>query len=44
MAMAAGATPQEAVQLSNLAAGLVVAHFGAATVTVPELEAALERS
>lgn len=41
MAIAAGASAQDAVRLSNLAAGLVVAHLGAATVTVAELQAAL---
>ncbi len=41
LAIAAGASAQDAVRLSNLAAGLVVAHLGAATVTVPELEAAV---
>ncbi|MCR9144515.1 MAG: D-glycero-beta-D-manno-heptose-7-phosphate kinase [bacterium] len=41
LAIAAGASAQDAVRLSNLAAGQVVAHLGAATVTVSELEAAL---
>ena len=44
LAIAAGASPQDAVRLSNLAAGLVVAHLGAATVTVAELEDALRNS
>lgn len=37
LAIAAGASPEEAVQLSNRAAGLVVAQLGAATVSVDQL-------
>lgn len=40
-ALAAGATLPQAMVLSNLAASLVVAKLGAATVSVPELHAAL---
>ena len=36
-ALAAGATSAEAARLANHAAGLVVAKFGPATVTVEEL-------
>ncbi|MEQ9365847.1 MAG: D-glycero-beta-D-manno-heptose-7-phosphate kinase [Leptospirales bacterium] len=42
LAIAAGASAEDAVRLSNLAAGLVVAHLGAATVTVAELGAAVD--
>lgn len=41
-AFAAGANFQEAAALANLAASLVVAKLGAATVSTPELEAALK--
>jgi D-beta-D-heptose 7-phosphate kinase/D-beta-D-heptose 1-phosphate adenosyltransferase len=41
LAMAAGATTTEAAQLANIAAGLVVAKFGPATVAPQELLAAL---
>jgi rfaE bifunctional protein kinase chain/domain len=37
LALAAGATSAEAAQVANLAAGLVVAKFGPATVSVQEL-------
>ncbi|MBX7057440.1 MAG: D-glycero-beta-D-manno-heptose-7-phosphate kinase [Leptospirales bacterium] len=40
LAMAAGAAPEEAVRLSNLAAGIVVAQLGAATVSTAQLGAA----
>ncbi len=40
-ALAAGTTLPEAMTLSNLAASLVVAKLGAATVSIPELNAAL---
>ena len=40
-ALAAGATLQDATALANIAAGLVVSHFGVASVTVPELQLAL---
>ena len=39
-ALAAGAERQQAVRLSNLAAGVVVAKLGSATVSVPELKRA----
>ncbi|ROR29614.1 bifunctional D-glycero-beta-D-manno-heptose-7-phosphate kinase/D-glycero-beta-D-manno-heptose 1-phosphate adenylyltransferase HldE [Inmirania thermothiophila] len=42
-ALAAGAALPEATALANLAAGLVVAKLGAATVSVPELEQALHQ-
>jgi D-glycero-beta-D-manno-heptose-7-phosphate kinase len=41
LALAAGATSAEAARLANHAAGLVVAKFGPATVTVDELLAAV---
>ncbi len=41
-AVAAGASNEDAARLSNLAAGLVVAQLGAATVTVDELRRALK--
>jgi D-beta-D-heptose 7-phosphate kinase/D-beta-D-heptose 1-phosphate adenosyltransferase len=41
LALAAGGTFEEAAQLANAAAGLVVAKFGAATVTPSELVRAL---
>ena len=37
LAMAAGGTPEEAVELSNRGAGIVVGKLGAATVTAEEL-------
>ncbi|HSW94424.1 MAG TPA: bifunctional D-glycero-beta-D-manno-heptose-7-phosphate kinase/D-glycero-beta-D-manno-heptose 1-phosphate adenylyltransferase HldE [Gammaproteobacteria bacterium] len=40
-ALAAGTTVMEAMTLANLAASLVVAKLGAATVSAPELDAAL---
>ena len=40
-ALAAGATPEQAVRLSNIAASVTVAKLGAATVSVPELKQAL---
>ena len=40
LGLAAGATLADAAQLSNRAAGLVVARFGPATVTIDELTAA----
>jgi D-beta-D-heptose 7-phosphate kinase/D-beta-D-heptose 1-phosphate adenosyltransferase len=44
LALAAGATLGEAARLSNEAAGIVVGKFGPATVSVPELLAAIESS
>ena len=43
-ALAAGQTVSQAVELSNVAAGLVVAKLGSASVSVPELRRALQRS
>jgi D-beta-D-heptose 7-phosphate kinase/D-beta-D-heptose 1-phosphate adenosyltransferase len=43
-AVAAGTSLPDAMELANLAASLVVAKLGAATVSVPELQAALTRS
>lgn len=43
-ALAAGATPQEAVEISNHAAGVVVGKVGTATLTPQELLAAVERA
>lgn len=43
LALAAGATLGEAASLANHAAGVVVAKFGAATVTPDELVSAVER-
>lgn len=43
LALAAGATLSEAASLANHAAGVVVAKFGAATVTPQELADAVER-
>ena len=40
-ALAAGATLKDAVALANIAAGLVVSHFGVASVSAPELRLAL---
>jgi bifunctional ADP-heptose synthase (sugar kinase/adenylyltransferase) len=40
LATAAGATPHEAAALANAAAGIVVARFGAATVSADDLRAA----
>jgi D-beta-D-heptose 7-phosphate kinase/D-beta-D-heptose 1-phosphate adenosyltransferase len=40
-AIAAGASTQDAMKLANLAAGLVVAKLGAATISQPELQVAL---
>ncbi len=42
-ALAAGLPAADAVHLANVAAGLVVAKLGTATVTRPELAAAMER-
>jgi D-beta-D-heptose 7-phosphate kinase/D-beta-D-heptose 1-phosphate adenosyltransferase len=42
-ALAGGVAPADAVHLANVAAGLVVAKLGTATVTRAELAAALER-
>ncbi len=42
-ALAAGSTLPQAMQLANLAAGLVVAKLGAATISTPELQAALRQ-
>jgi D-beta-D-heptose 7-phosphate kinase/D-beta-D-heptose 1-phosphate adenosyltransferase len=42
-ALAAGVVPADAVHLANVAAGLVVAKLGTATVTRAELATALER-
>jgi D-beta-D-heptose 7-phosphate kinase/D-beta-D-heptose 1-phosphate adenosyltransferase len=44
LALAAGATISEAARLANEAAGIVVARFGPATVSVSELLKAMERS
>ncbi len=41
-ALAAGATPEQAARLANLAGGLVVAKKGTATVSVRELEQAVQ--
>jgi D-beta-D-heptose 7-phosphate kinase/D-beta-D-heptose 1-phosphate adenosyltransferase len=43
LAVAAGASPQEAAVLSNHAAGIVVGKLGTATVTTEELLASFER-
>lgn len=43
LAIAAGAEPKQSVVISNKAAGMVVAHVGAATVTVEELARELEK-
>jgi D-beta-D-heptose 7-phosphate kinase/D-beta-D-heptose 1-phosphate adenosyltransferase len=43
LSIAAGATLPEAARLANVAAGLVVARFGPAVVTLGELTAVLER-
>lgn len=42
LALAAGATPAEAMLLGNLAASIVVRHFGCATTTREELKEKLE--
>jgi D-beta-D-heptose 7-phosphate kinase/D-beta-D-heptose 1-phosphate adenosyltransferase len=42
MALAAGATPQEAADLANRASGIVVGKLGTATVTPEEIEATVE--
>lgn len=42
-ALAAGASLEEAVHLSNVAAGIVVGKMGTATVSLPELDQALHR-
>ena len=44
LALAAGASTREAMLLANTAAGLVVAKVGTATVSQPELQAALQPS
>jgi D-beta-D-heptose 7-phosphate kinase/D-beta-D-heptose 1-phosphate adenosyltransferase len=44
LALAAGGSLVEAARLANLAAGLVVAHFGPAAPTAAELRAALSHS
>lgn len=43
LALAAGATPHEAVVLANYAAAEVVKKLGVATITVPEIAAAIAR-
>ncbi len=43
LGLAAGATPEEAAELANLASGIVVGKVGTATVTPAELEAACAR-
>lgn len=43
MALAAGAEPEYATVISNIAAGIVVKHFGCATTTVEEILENLER-
>ncbi len=43
LALAAGATPEEAAELSNYAAGVVVGKLGTAPCSVDELRAALPR-
>jgi len=43
LALTAGASLTEAAYLGNLAAGLVVQHYGAATTTSPELSAEITR-
>lgn len=43
-AVAAGSELQHAMEIANLAAGLVVAKLGAATVSTPELEVALSKA
>ena len=42
LALAAGATPAEAAQLANRAAGIVVGKLGTATVSAAEMQAGLE--
>lgn len=41
LALCAGATPQEAAELANVASGIVVGKLGTATATLPELLMAL---
>jgi bifunctional ADP-heptose synthase (sugar kinase/adenylyltransferase) len=41
LALAAGATPEDAARLANYAGGLVVMKRGTATVTAGELDAAI---
>ena len=43
LGLCAGTTGQEAAILGNLAASIVVRHFGAATTTISELEETLEK-
>ena len=43
LALAAGASPYEAARLANYAGGLVVMKRGTATISAPELSAAVER-
>lgn len=43
LALAAGAEPEYATVISNIAAGIVVKHFGCATTTVEEILENLER-
>lgn len=43
MALAAGAEPEYATVISNIAAGIVVKHFGCATTTIEEILENLER-
>jgi D-beta-D-heptose 7-phosphate kinase/D-beta-D-heptose 1-phosphate adenosyltransferase len=43
LALASGAGPFEAAVLSNAAAGVVVGKLGTATVSIPELRAAVRR-
>lgn len=43
MALAAGAEPEYATIISNIAAGIVVKHFGCATTTIEEILENLER-
>jgi rfaE bifunctional protein kinase chain/domain len=44
LGLCAGATPQEAAELANLASGIVVGKLGTASVTVAEMQAALAES
>ena len=44
LAICAGATPQEAAEISNHASGVVVAKLGTATLTAEELMSALHKN
>lgn len=43
MALASGAEPEYAATIGNIAAGIVVKHFGCATTTIDELLSTIER-